>query len=81
MNTSALKTVEIVQKISGASEPMLLQIQQFLDQLVQTPLTNSSRISLQGIWSTIGFENCADLNAEITDIRHELSISILDRDL
>jgi hypothetical protein len=80
MNAAAIKKMEIVRGLSLIPDSKLDSIRKYIDSIIMEsrPIIKSNR-SLQGIWSDKGFEKITDLEAEIREVRKQLSDSILKR--
>ena len=81
MNSTAIKRIEIVNRLSFIPDNQIDYIKTFLEFILfrmgNTAKKNTR--SLQGIWKNKGFEKIIDLESEIKAIRQELSESILNK--
>ncbi|MDZ7360776.1 MAG: hypothetical protein ONB46_08635 [candidate division KSB1 bacterium] len=82
MNVAALKKTEILRELSLIPDNKLDSVRMYIDSILKESkqLAKSNR-SLKGIWRNKGFENIADLEAEIKQARKQLSSAILSRQL
>ena len=80
MNLSAMKKTEIARVLSLVSDGSLDKIREYIETFISEPETaRQTDRSLQGIWKNKGFENIADLDAELKAVRREMGNSILRR--
>ncbi len=78
MQTSAVKKMELINKIAKLPEQKISEVDSFIQKLLaQLEFKKPEPISLKGIWKNKGFEKIVDLETEIKNIRHELDDSIL----
>jgi len=78
MPTAAVKKMELINKIAKLPEQKITEVDSFIQKLLaQLKVKKAMPISLKGIWKNKGFEQIADLETEIKNIRRELDDSIL----
>ncbi len=81
MESTAIKKMELIQKITKLPEKKLAEVEKFLKRILsQQHVTPQKPISLKGIWKNKGFEKISDLESELKSIRSKLSNSILKRE-
>ena len=81
MESTAIKKMELIQKITQLPEKKLGEVETFLKRLLsQLKVEPRKPISLKGIWKNKGFEKISDLESELKSIRSELSDAILKRE-
>lgn len=82
MHLTAIKKMELMEKISHLPEQKLDEVSTFVDSvLAQSEIGTPKPINLRGIWKHRGFERIQNLESEIRDVREELSDSILKREI
>ncbi len=77
MQSTAIKKMELKQKIAQLPEKKLAEVESFLKRLLSKEIEPKKPINLKGIWENKGFENISDLDSELKSIRRELEESIL----
>lgn len=81
MQSTAMKKIELMQKITQLPEKKLGEVEAFLKRLLsQLEVQPPKPISLKGIWKNKGFEKISDLESELKSIRSELSNSLLKKE-
>ena len=81
MQSTAIKKMKLMQKITQLPEQKLGEVETFLKRIFsQLKVEHPKPISLKGIWKNKGFEKIADLESELKIIRSELSDFILKRE-
>lgn len=82
MHSTALKKMELMQKIAKLSDQKLDKIESFLHELYpEDEFQPAKPMSLQGIWKNKGFEKVIGLESEIVKVRKELDDAILQKEL
>lgn len=82
MNTTALKKTEIIRDLSRIPNNKLDSVRKYIDSiLAESKQRARKNQSLKGIWRNAGFEKIADLEAEINDVKEQLTDAILNRNL
>jgi hypothetical protein len=82
MNAAAIKKTEIVKELSLIPDNKLDSVRMYIDSILnEAKRPTKSNHSLKGIWSDKGFENIADLESGIKEVRKQLSDAILKRQL
>jgi predicted site-specific integrase-resolvase len=82
MSNTALKKLELIQKIAKLPPQNLGEVDKFVQKILsQLQTENKMPTSLKGIWKNKGFEKIIDLESEIKSVRKELENSILEKDI
>lgn len=82
MNTPAIKKTEIVRDLARIPDHKLDSIRKYIDSiLAESKQRSRKKQNLKGIWKDVGFEEIADLEAEIKKTKKQLNDSILKRKL
>lgn len=80
MYATAVKKIELMDKIAHLSERKFDEVNLFVDfVLAQSKGSLPESINLRGIWKNKGFEKIQSLESEIRDVRKEISDAILKR--
>lgn len=81
MQSTAIKKIELMRKITQLPEKKLWEVEAFLKGLLsQLEIQPPKPISLKGIWKNKGFEKISDLESKLKSIRKDLSDSILKKE-
>ncbi len=80
MESTAIKKLELIQKITKLPEKKLGEVETLLKRLLSKEVEPQKPISLKGIWKNKGFEKISDLESELKSIRGELSDSIVKKE-
>ncbi|MFP4458934.1 MAG: hypothetical protein ACLFSQ_05040 [Candidatus Zixiibacteriota bacterium] len=78
MNSSTLKKVNLIDKILNAQDKELEDITEYIKQL-NISKANKISTSLEGIWAECGFENIDNIEKELSKIRKEMEILIINK--
>lgn len=82
MYATAVKKVELIDKIAHLSEQEVDEVSTFIDSvLAQSKGSFPQPINLRGIWKNKGFERIQDLESEVRNARKEISDTILKREI
>ena len=80
MQTTAIRKMELMNKISVIPEERLKEVRTFIDfVLAQSHKEILKPINLRGIWRNKGFEKITNLESELKEVRKEINDSILNR--
>ncbi len=82
MSNTALKKLELIQKIAKLPPQNIGEVDKFVQKILsQSQTENKMPTNLKGIWKNKGFEKIIDLESEIKSVRKELENSILEKDI
>jgi hypothetical protein len=82
IHPKALLKQKIKKNLSRIPENKLKEIDDFIDFILhKSDLQEEKPVQLKGIWENSGFEKIGNLDQELTEIRKELSNSILKRNV
>lgn len=78
MNSAAIKKTEIVRELSLLPDHELDNVRIYIESILPAAkrATKNNR-SLKGIWSNKGFEKIANFEAELKEVRKQLTDAIL----
>ncbi len=82
MNATTITKMEIMSDLFILPDNQLDKVRTYLRSLLEeVKAASASSDNLYGMWYGTGFENITDLDAEVKQIRQEMSASILEREL